>query len=114
MTPKKRRTRRTLALTTETRRALHAAAFHGFAEDGETDPPGLTPPREWIAALYEANRRQLVAEFRARPSSFLTAWPVANFDEDAELRRQAASAVARSRARMKALGQQVAAQEFFG
>ncbi len=109
MTTKKRRTRRTLALTPETRRALHTAAFHGFPEDGKTDPPGLTPDRQWIEALYAANRGQLVAAFQARPG-FLSAWPVAIFEEDPELRRQAVEEVARARARWKRIGHQVAAE----
>ncbi|MDQ3574979.1 MAG: hypothetical protein M3404_08685 [Actinomycetota bacterium] len=103
-------TRRSLELTLEARRALHTAAWHGFAEDGETDPPGLTPSRAWVEDLYRANRGRLVAEF-LRSRSFLAAWPVATFEPDPDLRREAQNVVAEQEERRKRLARQVAAEE---
>ncbi len=110
MTKKKPRTRRTLALTPTTRGELHRAAWHGFAEDGETDPPGLLPPRAWVEALYQANRNRLVADFLRR-QVFLSAWPVATFEENPDLRRDAQAVVAAEEARRRRLARQVAAEE---
>jgi hypothetical protein len=75
--------------------AFDCAAAHGFDETATTDDP-LHPRREWLAAVYAVHRSTFVADFEradaTHPLGYApasSAFPVACFEPDGELRDRA-------------------------
>jgi hypothetical protein len=101
----------------ETARLMERAAFHGFADDSTPenwDPPSgwfEQPTRAWCAEVYEQNRARLLYRFTTNPTAFLSAWPVAVFEPNHELRTAAVRAVDESRQRWREVRLSVFANE---
>lgn len=84
MTRRRSLTTRTLDYTREARSMFTRAAFGRSLTSAE---------RDWLQAVYDANRRELVENFEER-RTFLSAWPVSEFDADSRIREDAAQLIA--------------------
>lgn len=87
----------------------------GFRETARLDlwdppkPPEFLPSRAWCAGFYARHRERFTSRFVDGWRSRGWAWPIAEFDESPELRRQAEVALAEQDARVRRLRREVAA-----